>query len=139
MISGIATAIKALRPDVRVIGVEAARNPVFHTMRTKGPDAALDIQPTLADALGGNVEPGSITIDIVRRLVDEIVLVEEDAIAAAIGASSRTTAWSPKARARCGRRDRLEAVDVDGPQGGRARHGRQHRSREAGGAYSAAE
>jgi threonine dehydratase len=86
LISGIATAIKALRPDVRVIGVEAARNPVFHTMRTKGPDAALDIQPTLADALGGNVEPGSITIDIVQRLVDEIVLVDEDAIASAIGA-----------------------------------------------------
>ncbi len=86
LISGIATAIKALRPDVRVIGVEAARNPVFHTMRTKGPDATLDIQPTLADALGGNVEAGSITIDIVQRLVDDIVLVEEDAIASAIGA-----------------------------------------------------
>ena len=86
LISGIAIAIKALRPDVRVIGVEAARNPVFHTMRTKGPDATLDIQPTLADALGGNVEPGSITIDIVQRLVDEIVLVDEDAIASAIGA-----------------------------------------------------
>ena len=39
LISGIATAIKALRPDVRVIGVEAARNPVFHTMRAKGLDA----------------------------------------------------------------------------------------------------
>lgn len=86
LISGIATAIKALRGDVRVIGVEAARNPVFHTMRTKGPDAILDIQPTLADALGGNVEQGSITIDIVQRLVDDIVLVEEDAIAATIGA-----------------------------------------------------
>lgn len=86
LISGIATAVKALHSDVRVIGVEAARNPVFHTMRTKGPDATLDIQPTLADALGGNVEQGSITIDIVQRLVDEIVLVEEDAIAAAVGA-----------------------------------------------------
>jgi threonine dehydratase len=86
LISGIATAVKALHSDVRVIGVEAARNPVFHTMRTKGPDATLDIRPTLADALGGNVEQGSITIDIVQRLVDEIVLVEEDAIAAAIGA-----------------------------------------------------
>jgi threonine dehydratase len=86
LISGIATAIKALRSDVRVIGVEAARNPVFHTMRTKGPDATLDIQPTLADALGGNVEQGSMTIDLVQRLVDDIVLVDEDAIAAAVGA-----------------------------------------------------
>ena len=86
LISGIAIAIKALRRDVRVIGVEAARNPVFHTMRAKGPDATIDIQPTLADALGGNVEQGSITIDIIQRLVDDIVIVEEDAIAAAVGA-----------------------------------------------------
>jgi threonine dehydratase len=86
LISGIATAVKALRSDVRIIGVEAARNPVFHTMRTKGRDATLDIQPTLADALGGNAEQGSITIDIVQRLVDDIVIVEEDAIASAIGA-----------------------------------------------------
>jgi threonine dehydratase len=86
LISGIATAIKALRSDIRVIGVEAARNPVFHTIRAKGRDATIDIHPTLADALGGNVEPGSITIELVERLVDDIVLVEEDAIAAAIGA-----------------------------------------------------
>jgi threonine dehydratase len=85
LISGIATAIKALRSDIRVIGVEAARNPVFHTMRAKGRGATIDIHPTLADALGGNVEPESITIDLVQRLVDDIVLVDEDAIAAAIG------------------------------------------------------
>jgi threonine dehydratase len=84
LISGIATAIKALRSDIRVIGVEAARNPVFHTIRAKGRDATIDIQPTLADALGGNVEAGSITIELVQRLVDDIVLVDEDAIASAI-------------------------------------------------------
>lgn len=86
LISGIATAIKALRADVRVIGVEAARNPVFHTIRAKGRDATIDIRPTLADALGGNVEADSITIDIIHRLVDDIVLVDEDAIASAVGA-----------------------------------------------------
>jgi threonine dehydratase len=85
LISGIATAIKALRPQARVIGVEAARNPVFHTIRAKGLDANIDIQPTLADALGGNIEAGSITLDIVLRLVDDIVLVDEDAIASTIG------------------------------------------------------
>jgi threonine dehydratase len=84
LISGIATAVKALRPHARVIGIEAARNPVFHTIRAKGIDANIDIQPTLADALGGNIEPGSITLDFVLRLVDDIVLVEEDAIASTI-------------------------------------------------------
>jgi len=86
LISGIATVLKALRSDIRVIGVEASRNAVFHTIRAKGYGAAIDIQPTLADALGGDVEPGSITIDLVQRLVDDIVLVDEDAIAAAVRA-----------------------------------------------------
>jgi threonine dehydratase len=86
LISGISIAIKSLRPHVRIIGIEAARNPVFHTMRAKGREAPLDIQPTLADALGGNVEQQSITIDIIHRLVDDIILVDEDAIASTIGA-----------------------------------------------------
>jgi threonine dehydratase len=84
LIGGIATVLKAIRPGIRVIGVEAARNPVFHTMRAEGRDATINVQPTLADALGGNVDDGSITLDLVERLVDDLVLVDEDAIAATI-------------------------------------------------------
>jgi len=40
--------------------------------------------PTLADGLGGNPDPETITFDLIRRLVDEIVTVSEDDLAAAV-------------------------------------------------------
>lgn len=82
--SGVALAVKALLPDVRVVGVEAAGNPAFTTALPAGRIVAFDPQPTVADGLAGNLEPGSITFDIVRRLVDEVVTVGEDAILAAM-------------------------------------------------------
>jgi threonine dehydratase len=44
----------------------------------------VDVADTLADGLAGNLEPGSVTVGIVARLVDSIVQVSEDGIAAAI-------------------------------------------------------
>jgi threonine dehydratase len=84
LISGIALAAKAIKPEVRVIGVEAAHNPVMSTARARGVVANIDIQPTLADALGGNNDPQTITFDYIRTLVDDIVLVSEEEIAAAV-------------------------------------------------------
>jgi threonine dehydratase len=84
LISGIATAVKAIRPATRVIGVEAAANPAFHTSRARGVRTPIDPLPTLAEALSGNFEAESVTIDPIMRLVDDIVLVEEADIARAM-------------------------------------------------------
>jgi threonine dehydratase len=84
LVGGIATALKAVRPGVRVIGVEAELNPAFHTIHARGRFEAIPTHATLADGLGGNVDPDSITLDLVERLVDDIVLVGERAIGAAI-------------------------------------------------------
>lgn len=84
LISGIALAAKAINPRVRVIGVEAAHNPAMSTARARGFVANVDIQPTLADAIGGNNDPRTITFDYMQRLVDDIVLVSEAEIAAAV-------------------------------------------------------
>jgi threonine dehydratase len=84
LISGIAIAAKAIRPDTRVIGVEAAANPAFHTARARGAETPIDPRPTLAEALSGNFEPGSLTIDPIMRLVDDIILVDEAEIAGAL-------------------------------------------------------
>jgi threonine dehydratase len=81
LVSGMATALKAIRPDIRVIGVEAELNPAFHTIRAQGRMATIPLRSTLAEALGGNVDPSSLTIDLVERLVDDIVLVGETDIA----------------------------------------------------------
>lgn len=75
LISGIATAIKAQRPDVEIIGVNAAESPDMYNhfyqldMPTDG--------DTLADALAGAIEDNSLTLEIVPRLVDRLVLVSE--------------------------------------------------------------
>ena len=129
LISGIATAVKALRPQMRVIGVEAARNPAFNTIRAKGLDANIDIQPTLADALGGILSPAASRS------------TSSSASSTTSPSSTKTRSHRPsrlhRTRARGdGRRgrdrgggDRLEARRCRGPQSGRGRHGRQYRSR----------
>jgi len=84
LISGVALAAKAVRPGVRVIGVEAAHNPVMHTARARGAMATIDVQPTLADGIAGNNDPDTITFGFIQRFVDDIVLVSEEEIAAAV-------------------------------------------------------
>ncbi len=82
LISGIALAIKALKPSVEVIGVNAAVSPDMYNFFYQ---AKLPLShETLADALPGEVEAGSVTFDLVRRYVDRIVCVDEAAIAEAM-------------------------------------------------------
>jgi threonine dehydratase len=69
---------------VRVVGVEGAGAPAMRAALDAGRRVDVPVRPTVADGLGGNLEQGSVTIDLVRRLVDDVVVVEEDEIAAAI-------------------------------------------------------
>jgi threonine dehydratase len=81
LISGIATAAKAIRPDVRVVGVEAALFPsMLQALRGEPPTAG---GTTLADGIAVKT-PGKLTREIVRRLVDEILLVDEAALEIAV-------------------------------------------------------
>jgi threonine dehydratase len=82
LISGIALAVKSLKPGVEVIGVCAQSAPAMYNMLY---DAAYpQVWDTLAEALSGDIELKSITIDITQRMVDQIVLVPEEAIAEAM-------------------------------------------------------
>lgn len=77
LISGMAIAAKALRPDLLLVGVEAALYPSMYNM-IKG--EALPMRgDTLAEGIAVKA-PGEITTPIVRRLVDDIVLVSESQI-----------------------------------------------------------
>lgn len=84
LLSGVAIAARAIAPDIRVIGVEAAHNPAFTLALARGAITPFDARPTLADGLGGNLEAGSITFEIARRLVDTVVTVSEAEIARAM-------------------------------------------------------
>jgi threonine dehydratase len=79
--SGIGLAA-SLRPSVRVIGVQAQASPAMVAALDRR--GTITVQPTLADGLAGNLEPGTVTIELARRYVAGIVTVSEDEIADAI-------------------------------------------------------
>jgi len=77
LISGIGIAVKALSPSTRVIGVEASASCPFTKSLAAGHLVTIDVGPSLADGLTGNLDPDTITLDVVRDLVDQIVTVDE--------------------------------------------------------------
>jgi threonine dehydratase len=84
LISGMAAAAKVIAPACRVVGVEAEASCAFHTSVAAGRLVEIVPGPTLADGLGGNPDPDTITFDLVRRYVDRIVTVGEQDLEAAV-------------------------------------------------------
>jgi len=84
LISGIGIAMKALSPSTKIIGVEVAASCPFTRSLEAGRLVTIDVKPSLADGLTGNLDPDTITLDIVREVVDEIVLVDEDELRRAL-------------------------------------------------------
>ncbi|MFC6152682.1 threonine ammonia-lyase [Nocardioides yefusunii] len=83
LVAGIALAIKARRPDVRVIAVQAAGAAAFPGSLAAGePRTAHDMR-TMADGIAVGL-PGEVTFALVRDLVDDVVTVSEGALSAAL-------------------------------------------------------
>ena len=82
--SGVAIAIKHAAPHVEVVGVEVDASRPFAIGIERGAITEIDVQPSLADGLIGNLEPGSMTFELVRRYVDRLVSVTEDDLRRAI-------------------------------------------------------
>ena len=83
LISGIAFAMKHLKPDCRVIGVQAAGAASMYLSRHSGMPTELRSVSTIADGIAVK-KPGDLTFELCQRYVDEIVTVGEDEIASAI-------------------------------------------------------
>jgi len=84
LVSGIGIALKALSPSTRIIGVEVAASSPFTKSLAAGHLVRIEVQPSLADGLTGNLDPETVTLDIVRQVVDEIVVVDESDLRAAL-------------------------------------------------------
>jgi threonine dehydratase len=85
LISGIAAAIKAELPRARVIGVSMTRGAAMAAALAAGRPVAVEELPTLADSLGGGIGlDNRHTYAMVRALVDDVILLEEEEIAEAI-------------------------------------------------------
>ena len=80
LISGVATAIKGLDASIEVIGVEVEASCAFSAARAAGRIVDISVGETIADGLGGNVDPETITWPVIRDLVDRIIVVPEGAV-----------------------------------------------------------
>lgn len=83
LISGVAVAVKSMRPNVKVIGVQAATVPSMFVSRRNGEITTVKDGATIADGIHV-LTPGDLTFKLVQEYVDDIVTVSEDEIAAAI-------------------------------------------------------
>ncbi|SDY72999.1 threonine dehydratase [Micromonospora pattaloongensis] len=83
LISGIAVAAKALRPDVRVIGVQAADAAAYPPSLLAGRPVRLASYATVADGIAVGC-PGELTFAHVSKLVDDVVTVSEEDISRAL-------------------------------------------------------
>lgn len=83
LIAGIAVAVKALRPDVRVVGVQAEGAAAYPPSLAAGAPVALESLATMADGIKVG-RPGDIPFGIARTLVDEVRTVSEDALSSAL-------------------------------------------------------
>ncbi len=83
LISGIAVVVKALRPDVRVVGVQAAGAAAYPASLAAGEPVRLTSLSTIADGIAVG-RPGDLTFAHVSKLVDEVVTVTEEDISRAL-------------------------------------------------------
>jgi len=85
LISGVAAALKARRPDLRIVGISMERGAAMHACLKAGEPVQVEELATLADSLGGGIGlENQLTFAMTRDLVDDIILVSETEIAAAI-------------------------------------------------------
>ena len=83
LLSGIAVAVKARRPDVRVIGVQAEGAAAFPGSLAAGHPVPLSSMSTMADGIAVGL-PGEVTFGAVRDLVDEVLTVSEASLSTAV-------------------------------------------------------
>lgn len=83
LISGVATALRALHPAIRIIGVEPVGAPAVLRGLEAGRPVRLERVDTIADGLGAPAT-GDLVLEHVRALVDDVVLVDDGEISAAL-------------------------------------------------------
>lgn len=85
LLAGVALAAKSRRPDIRIIGISMERGAAMAESLRAGRPVDVEEVATLADSLGGGVgRDNRFTFTMVRALMDELILLTEDEIAAGI-------------------------------------------------------
>jgi threonine dehydratase len=90
LVSGMGAYLKSVRPDISIVGCWPEQAAAMYTSVRAGRIVEVSDEETLSDGTAGNIEPGAITFPLCRDLIDELVLVSEDAIASAMRAAMLT-------------------------------------------------
>ncbi|UCF04125.1 MAG: threonine/serine dehydratase [bacterium] len=80
LISGIGGYLKSVNPEAVIVGCSPENSQVMIQSVRAGKILDLPSLPTLSDGTAGGIEPGAITFDLCRKLVDDYVTVTEDEI-----------------------------------------------------------
>ncbi|WP_028661594.1 threonine ammonia-lyase [Saccharomonospora saliphila] len=83
LVGGVASAVKAVRPDVHVVGVQAEGAAAFPLSLSRGEPVRLERTQTMADGIAVGA-PGPVTFAHVRDLVDDVVTVNEESLSRAV-------------------------------------------------------
>ena len=84
LISGVGSVLRRHRKGVRIVGCQPSASAVMTRSVEAGEILDLPSNPTLSDGTAGGIEPGAITFDLCREIVDDYVLVDEPEIATAM-------------------------------------------------------
>ena len=84
LLTGSAGWLKSHNPQIEAYGVSPANSPVMYESMRQNKMISMETEATLADTCAGGVDLDSITLELCRRHVDEILLLSEEEIAAAI-------------------------------------------------------
>src|SRR5262249_30433134 len=84
LIGGIGAYLKEAAPGCEIVGCWPENSPVMHECLRAGKIVEVPERPTLSESTAGGLEPGSVTFDLCRRVIDRSVLVTEEEILAAM-------------------------------------------------------
>jgi threonine dehydratase len=93
LMSGIGTAFKSVSPRTRVVGAWPRASTCMYRSLDEGRIVSVEEADTLSDSSTGNVEPGSVTFELCRAVIDERVLIDEPAIRAAMRLLAENERW----------------------------------------------
>lgn len=84
LVSGVAAVVKMLKPAVKVIGVQAeASAAIYHSLKAGRMLTVPDL-PSIADGIAGNIDLETITFPVIKKYVDDVVMVSEAEIGASL-------------------------------------------------------
>lgn len=87
LISGVGCALKAMDATTEVFGAQSVASPVMYESLRQGRIVDMELEDSYAEGLHGGIEENSVTFELCRKYVDEIILVEEETILGAISSA----------------------------------------------------